>query len=194
MPPVINDFPKNKPTLASCLAPLARQQLGSKDSVTSPLSWHGSSRGSACLSVPDRCGPLPALLAASSHLMATDEDTLHRLLGPHWKLQVSPHLQSSHLVTLLALPPVLQEDNEVSRGADSSRWIMEIKLCVCLVIKSNAMTMALSPGPPAQVVFPYLSCTGRLPRHAVLIGAGPLLVSCRKLPKKEPRDVTLRLI
>lgn len=80
----------------------------------------------------------------------------------------------------------------MSRGADSSRWIMEIKLCVCLVIKSNALTVALSPGPPAQVVFPYLSCTGRLPGHAVLIGAGASPVSCRKLQGKEPRDVTLK--
>lgn len=59
-PPVINDFPKNKTTLASRLAPLTRQQLGSKDSVTSPFSWHGSSRGTARLSLPDRCGVLLA--------------------------------------------------------------------------------------------------------------------------------------
>lgn len=131
MPPVINDFPKNKPTLASRLAPLARQQLGSKGSVTSPVSWHDSSGALRVGLCQIDAAHSPVLLAASSHLMATDEDALHRLLGPHWELKDSPHLQSSHLVTLLALPPVLQEDNEVSRGADSSRWIMEIKLCVC---------------------------------------------------------------
>lgn len=130
MPPVINDFPKNKPTLASRLAPLARQQLGSKGSVTSPVSWHDSSGALRVEVCQIDAARSPALLAASSHLMATDEDALHRLLGPHWELKDSPHLQSSHLVTLLALLPVLQEDNEVSRGADTSRWIMEIMLCV----------------------------------------------------------------
>lgn len=114
--------------------------------------------------------------------MATDEDTpLRRLLGPYWELQDSPHLQSSHPHPRLALLPVLQEDDSASRGADSSRWIMEIKLCVCSVIKSNALTVAPSPGPSAQVVLPYLWCTGRLPGHVVLIGAGAPLVSRRKV-------------
>lgn len=80
----------------------------------------------------------------------------------------------------------------MSRGADSSRWILEIKLRVCLVIKSNAQIVALSHGPPAQVVFYCLICIGRLPRHVVLIGAGASLVSCRKLQRKEPRDMTLK--
>lgn len=65
-------------------------------------------------------------------------------------------------------------------------------VCVCLIIKSNAMTVALSPGSPAQVMFPYLSCTGCLPGHAVLIGAGASVVSSKKLPEKEPRDVTFK--
>lgn len=90
---------------------------------------------------------------------------------------------------LPALPPVLQEDDSASRGADSSRWIMEIKLCVCLVIKSNALTVAPSPGPSVQVVLPYLGCTGRLPGHVVLIGAGASPVSGRKCQQKESRDV-----
>lgn len=111
--------------------------------------------------------------------MATDEDTPPQAAGAILGAEGLPSFTEHSPPPLLALPPVLQEDNSVSRGADSSRWIMEIKLCVCLVIKSNALTVAPSPGPFAEVALPYLCCTGRLPRHVVLIGAGALLVSCR---------------
>lgn len=88
--------------------------------------------------------------------MATDEDPPPQAAGSILGAEGLPSFTEQSPTPLLALPPVLQEDDSVSRGADSSRWIMEIKLCVCLVIKSNALTVALSPGPPAQVVLPYL--------------------------------------
>eukprot|EP00064_Thunnus_orientalis_P007588 superscaffoldBa00000853_g7610 len=76
-------------------------------------------------------------LAASSHLMATDEDPPPQAVGSTLRPEGLPSFTEQSPRPLLPPPPpphthtpVLQEDNSVSRGADSSRWIMEIKLCV----------------------------------------------------------------
>lgn len=78
----------------------------------------------------------------------------------------------------------------MSGGADSSRWIMEIKLCVCLVIKSNGR-----PWLRALDLLPRLCSltSGRRPGHGhvVLIVAGASLVSGRT---EKSRDTLLVLV